>query len=216
MMLYIVASPIGNLSDLSRRAEEVIKNADIVLAEDTRQTVKLLHYLNIKKKLISCHEHTNDSRLELIINQIANINSAVYLTDAGTPNLSDPGGRLIDAALSKGINIVPIPGPSALTTLISASPFPCSKFQFIGYFPKKRGREKMISIIQRSKIPVFFFESSHRICKTLDLLKGKLLQKNIIIGRELSKKFEQIIVSSLDTLDVESIPDKGEFVIGIY
>lgn len=215
-MLYIIATPIGNLQDLSQRAKDIICSCDLVLAEDTRQSKKILNYLGISKRVISCHEHTQDYKLDGIIDDIGNLKSVVYCSDAGTPNLSDPGGKLVARAIEKGIEIVPIPGPSSLTALISACPFSCSSFTFIGYFPKKKGRQKTAEFIKNSKIPVFFFESPHRIKKTLEILKDKVPEKNVIIGRELSKKFEQIIVSSLYSLEIKKITDKGEFVLAVF
>lgn len=216
MMLYIVSTPIGNLQDLSQRAKDVICGCDLVLAEDTRQVRKILNHLGVSKRVVSCHEHTGDEKLEGIIGEISNAKSAVYCSDAGAPNLSDPGGKLVERVLEKGIEVSPIPGPSALTTLISVCPFSCSHFEFIGYFPKKKGRQTTTLYIKNSKIPVFFFESPHRIKKTLEILKDKVPEKNVIIGRELSKKFEQIIVSSLHSLEIEEITDKGEFVLAVF
>lgn len=216
MMLYIVSTPIGNLQDLSQRAKDVFCGCNLVLAEDTRQARKILNYLGVSKRVVSCHEHTGGDKLEGIVDEISNAKSAVYCSDAGVPNLSDPGGKLVERVLEKGIEVSPIPGPSALTTLISACPFSCSHFEFIGYFPKKKGRQTATSYIKNSKIPIFFFESPHRIKKTIDMLKERLPEKRVIIGRELTKKFEQIIVSDLSSIDVSAICEKGEFVLGVF
>jgi len=215
-MLYIVATPIGNLQDLSQRAKDLICRCDLVLAEDSRQTKKILNYLGVSKRIISCHEHTRNHKLDRIIDNISNAESVVYCSDAGTPNLSDPGGRLVAKAIEKGIEVSPIPGPSSLTVLISTCPFSCNNFVFIGYFPKKKGRTKTVEFIKSSNMPVFFFESPHRIKKTLEILKAKIPQKNIIIGRELTKKFEQIIIINLAQINIGKIRDKGEFVLGVF
>lgn len=215
-MLYIVATPIGNLQDLSQRAKDLICRCDLVLAEDSRQTKKILNYLGVSKRIISCHEHTRNHKLDRIIDNISNAESVVYCSDAGTPNLSDPGGKLVAKAIEKGIEVSPIPGPGSLTALISICPFSCNNFVFIGYFPKKKGRTKTVEFIKGSNMPVFFFESPHRIKKTLEILKAKIPQKNIIIGRELTKKFEQIIIINLAQINIGKIRDKGEFVLGVF
>lgn len=214
-MLYIVSTPIGNMSDLSQRAKDAFLEADIILSEDTRKTLKILSYLKIRgKKIISCNEHCGETKLAKILGQLSKDCHGVFCSDAGTPNVSDPGGRVVEEALKRNIKIVPIPGPSALTTLISACPFSCSNFVFLGYFPKKKGRQKTIELIRQTESPIFFLESPHRITKTLKLLRENLQESyTIVIGRELTKYFEQIIVSDLDKLEIDSIIPKGEFIL---
>lgn len=141
--------------------------------------------------------------------------SAAYLSDAGTPNISDPGGKLVEFALKNDIAVSPIPGPSSLTTLISVAPFACSNFVFLGYFPKKKGREKIIEKIKNYDMPVFFFESPYRIKKTLNHLKERLEGYHILIGRELTKKFEEIIFCDLNNPGLQNITEKGEFVFAL-
>lgn len=214
-MLYIVSTPIGNLADLSQRAQDVFCHCDLILAEDTRQSRKILKKLNISKRIVSCHEHSSERKIEQVLDEASRVD-AVFCSDAGTPNLCDPGGKLVARAMQKGIKVEPIPGPSALTTLISVCPFPCNRFEFLGYFPKKKGRETLLGRLAQIKTPVFFFESPHRISKTLMLLKGRLKNKNIIIGRELTKKFAQITFSTVADLEIEKIPQRGEFIIGLF
>jgi 16S rRNA (cytidine1402-2'-O)-methyltransferase len=176
----------------------------------------LLNHLNINKKAVSFHEHSNLKKLDWVIDELKSGKNLAFVSDAGTPNLSDPGGKLVEAALEVGIEVSPIPGPSSLTALISVAPFSCSNFQFLGYFPKKKGREKMAEYLKNQDMPVFFLESPYRIHKTLDLLAGRLTNHHILIGRELTKKFEQIIYASLqDKKTFETIPPKGEFVFAI-
>lgn len=215
LMLYIVATPIGNMSDLSQRAQDAFLKADIILSEDTRQTLKILNFLGIKdKEIISCNEHCNKTKLAKILDRLSGDCRGVFCSDAGTPNVSDPGGRVVEEALKRKIEIIPIPGPSALTTLASVCPFSCSQFAFWGYFPKKKGRLKTIKLIEQATHPIFFLESPHRIVKTLKLLKGNLRRDYIIVvGRELTKYFEQIIISDLDKIDIDSVKAKGEFVL---
>lgn len=216
-MLYFVATPIGNLGDLTERVRETLSRVDFIVAEDTRQTRKILDKLQIQaKKLVSLHEHTSRAKIDWLIGELKTGKSAAYLSDAGTPNLSDPGGRLAQAAYESEIEVSPIPGPSALTALISVAPFSSSQFIFLGFFPKKKGREKLINQIKDSKIPVFFFESPYRIKKTLNLLKERMPYAKILIGRELTKIYEEIIWQNLADLDIDQIREQGEFVIGLH
>lgn len=216
-MLYFVATPIGNLEDITSRAKRILAEADFILAEDTRRTGILLKHLGIDKKIISFHEHSNSGKLNWIIDQLKNCKiSIAYVSDAGTPNLSDPGGKLVEATFKADVEVSPIPGPSALTALISIAPFSCSKFQFQGYFPKKKGRKKMSEYIKSLDMPVFFLESPYRIHKTLDFLAENLPGYRILIGRELTKKFEQVIFTALqDNKTFETMVPKGEFVFAV-
>lgn len=215
MTVYFVATPIGNLSDLSARAVETIKSADLVISEDTRVSIKILNHLGIKKRLLSIHEHSSREKLASAVAEIKNTKKTVYLSDAGTPNLSDPGGKLAQILMEEGIKIVPIPGPSALTALISVAPFACNQFTFLSFFPKKKGRQTLIAELKTAKQPYFFFESPHRITKTLELLKAELPEHFILIGRELSKVFEETIYCPLADLEVNKVVAKGEFVFAV-
>jgi 16S rRNA (cytidine1402-2'-O)-methyltransferase len=214
-MLYFISTPIGNIGDISSRAIEILSGCDFILVEDTRNTGKLLNLLGIKKKMISLHEHTNDSKIEKLVEQMKPASNYCYVSDAGTPNISDPGGKLAQKALERGVNISPIPGASSLTTLISVAPFSCSQFVFMGFFPKKKGREKMINFIKNFEMPIIFLESCHRIAKTLNFLSERLDGDgyNILLGRELTKKFEQIEYFELSDSDlINQVIAKGEFI----
>ena len=230
-MLYLIATPIGNLEDLTERAKRILGEVDLVLAEDTRQVAKILSRIDQQvmagsdpcglarvrpshKRVESFHEHS-DQKIGWVIGELKNGRDIALVSDAGTPNLSDPGGKLVEAALREKIEISPIPGPSALTALISVAPFSCTHFEFFGFFPKKKGRQKMLTTIKSLDHPVFFFESPHRIKKTLDFLAAGLQDHKILIGRELTKKFEQIVFSDLDDPQLSQIPDKGEFVFAL-
>lgn len=216
LMLYLIATPIGNLEDITDRARRILGEVDFVLAEDTRHTGILLKSLAIEKKLISFHEHTNLQKIDWVISELKSGKNIAFVSDAGTPNLSDPGGKLVESALKSGLEISPVPGPSALTTLISVAPFSCSKFQFLGYFPKKKGREKMTEYVKNQDMPIFFYESPYRILKTLEFLAKRLPNYDILIGRELTKKFEQILFIGLqDKKSFETILPKGEFVFAL-
>jgi len=216
-MLYIVATPIGNLEDITLRAKRIIGEVDFVLAEDTRRTGNLLKLMDIKKKLVSFHEHSDQGKLDWIIGQLKDGDCSIaYICDAGTPNLSDPGGKLVEAAVENGIQTVPVPGVSALTALISVAPFSCANFLFLGYFPKKKGREKMAEYIKNQSLPVFFYESPHRIQKTLLFLSDRLAGYRVLIGRELTKMHEEVKFLDLqDKKEFEKITERGEFVLAI-
>lgn len=215
-MLYLVSTPIGNMGDISARAVEVLSSCDFVLAEDTRNTGKLLNLLGLKKRIVSLHEHTDEQKLAGLIEQIKSGGDYCYVSDAGTPNMSDPGGKLVQKALESGLGVSPIPGASCLTSLISVAPFSCSQFIFMGFFPKKKGREKMVEFIKNAGMPVFFLESCHRITKTLDFLSARLDGYNILLGRELTKKFEQIEYFPLsDKNMISQIAARGEFVFAL-
>lgn len=215
-MLYFVSTPIGNLEDCSTRLKNTLEKCDYVLAEDTRRTKILMNHLAVKKTIISFHEHSDQRKIEKIIEDLKNGMNMAYLTDAGTPNLSDPGGRLAEAAIQHGLAVSPIAGPSALTTLISVAPFDCSKFIFFGFFPKKKGRQTMIKSIRSYEFPIFFYESPHRIYKTIELLSENLADYHILIGRELTKKFEEIVFEKLENKDrLLAIKDSGEFVFAL-
>ncbi|MDH4359029.1 MAG: 16S rRNA (cytidine(1402)-2'-O)-methyltransferase [Candidatus Berkelbacteria bacterium] len=215
-MLYIIGTPIGNLEDLSFRAKRILSEVDFVLAEDTRQSRKLLARYQINKSLVSFHEHSGNEKINWVIKNLKEGKDIAYVSDGGTPNLCDPGGKLTAAVLANGIKISPIPGPSPLLTLISVAPFSCSEFIFKGFFPKKKGREKMVGYIANQDIPVFFFESPHRIKKTLAFLSARLPDYRILIGRELTKIHEEVIFADLtDGNILEKINSKGEFVFGL-
>ena len=211
--LYIVATPIGNLEDITHRAVRVLETVDLIACEDTRRTKILLEHYKIKKPLVSYHQHSKLQKLESLVRELESGKDIALVTDAGTPGISDPGGVLVAEAAKKGIDVVPIPGASALTTLISASGIPMDRFLFLGFLPHKKGRQTMIERIKNSDLPVVFYESPHRILKTLEALSKS--EGQIILGRELTKKFEEIIRGSAKEV-YEHFKDKkilGEFVV---
>ena len=213
--LFIVATPIGNLEDFTFRALRILQEADLVLAEDTRVTQKLLQHYKIKKDLIAWHQHSkNFSKIKKYFQDDKNI---VYVSDAGTPGVSDPGGKLIKLALADfpDIEIIPIPGTSTVAAILSVAGIPLDKFSFLGFLPHKKGRQTIIGQIKESKVPIIFFESVHRIMKTLNQLSD--CDKHLIVGRELTKKFETIYRGTakeiLETLEQNKDQQKGEFVV---
>lgn len=220
--LYIVAGPIGNLGDITLRALEIIKAADLIVAEDTRVTRKLLDHYKIDKPLRSLRERSSDDVVQNLITDIVNgghdgsITSIAYLTDAGTPGVSDPGGKLVAAARAADINIVPIPGPSSLTCLVQISGVNLSKgVLFLGFLPKKKGRQTLINTLKNNPTPVIIFEGKHRIDKTLRQFASIWPNAYVVVGRELTKKFEQIIAGDISSVSnqLQSNTLKGEFTV---
>lgn len=196
---YIISTPIGNLEDVTFRAIETLKSVDLILCEDTRVTRRLLERYSISKPLLSYHQRSKLSRVETIIEHIQNGKTCGLVTDAGTPGISDPGNELIEKIIEvfgDEIKIVPIPGPSALTTLASVAGIDLSKFCFLGFPPHKKGRETFFKRVASSKEPIIYYESPHRFLKNLKLLQKMCqtseIKKELIIGRELTKMFEEI------------------------
>lgn len=218
--LYIVATPIGNLGDITLRALETLKSVDAVLCEDTRVTGKLLAHYEIKKPMLSCHEHTDDRKLGQIIERLQRGESLAFVSDAGTPGLSDPGNKLVSLAAAVDVPVVPIPGASALAALVSVAGIDMREFTFLGFPPHKKGRETFFKQVAANEMPVMYYESPHRVMKNLELLETLAPEKNIIVGRELTKMFEEIRRGSLaDILTYYRGNDakiKGEFVIIVH
>ncbi|PLX26036.1 16S rRNA (cytidine(1402)-2'-O)-methyltransferase [Candidatus Parcubacteria bacterium] len=215
--LYIVATPIGNLEDITMRAVRVLKEVDLILAEDKRVSRKLLDHYAIKKNMLSWHQHSKIKDWHKIKEFLNEGKDIALVTDAGTPGVSDPGGKLIELILSEvpDTEIIPLPGPSSLTAIVSIAGVPMDKFLFLGYLPHKKGRQTLFETIKSSDIPVVFFESVHRILKALDQLSD--CDKKLIIGRELTKKFETVYRGQakdiLEILSKDKEQQKGEFVV---
>jgi len=206
-MLYIVSTPIGNLKDITIRAREVLEEVDVVLAEDTRVAKKLLDAYNIAKEIIRFDEHAGEEKFKLIEDLLKNKDLA-FVSDAGVPNISDPGFKLVERFKDE-VEIIPIPGASALTTLASVADIPMNKFTFMGFPPAKKKRKKFFEEVFNSKLPVVLYESPYRIKKTLKDLK-EFQDFDCVIGRELTKKFETIYYGKISEIEVE---EKGEFVL---
>ncbi len=226
MTFYVVATPIGNLSDMTFRAVEILKKVDIILAEDTRVTRKLLNHFEIETKLISFHEYSDEKKYQKIFELLESGRELALVCDAGTPAISDPGYFLIQQIKQNlpEVKITPIPGASAITTLISVSGVNTKEFTFLGFPPHKKGRKTFFEkLVQESSIrPIVFYESKHRIIKAIESINDILeqdssLERKITIGRELTKTFEEVIQgNSLEILEyLVNNPEKikGEFVI---
>lgn len=215
--LYVVATPIGNLEDISLRAQTTLAAVDIVACEDTRVTSKLLAGIGIEhKRLLALHEHSTDRALATLIRNLEDGTSIAYVSDAGTPGVNDPGGKLVAATLKAGIRVVPIPGASALTTAMSVCGFPMERFHYRGFVPHKKGRETFFSDISKDEDAVVFFESTHRIQKTIEQLRAHLApDRGVFVGRELTKLHETLYRGTIDEVaqNLQATSVKGEFVL---
>ncbi len=218
--LFIIATPIGNLKDVTLRSLEILKEVDVVLAEDTRVTKKLLVHYEIKTPLLSYHQHSKESVMEKAFQLLFEGKDLALVSDAGTPGICDPGNELIAFLLKRNskIQIVPIPGASAITTLLSIAGIGTDKFLFLGYPPHKKGRKKFFEEVVASKHPVLFYESPHRIMKSLKEMEALDPKLSLVVGRELTKQFETIYRGSSKEIQkkLEENPIKGEFVLLVY
>ncbi|WP_251978972.1 16S rRNA (cytidine(1402)-2'-O)-methyltransferase [Salinicola avicenniae] len=217
-VLYVVATPIGNLEDLSARAARVLAEADAIAAEDTRHTQRLLRHLGIERPLISLHEHNEASRVEQLRRRLAAGESLALVSDAGTPLISDPGFVLVRELRGAGCRIVPVPGACALVAALSAAGLPTDRFTFEGFLPAKSGarRRQLETGAQREETRVFY-ESPHRIRDTLVDLDATLGARQVVLGRELTKTFETFLAGTsselLATMDADADQARGEFVV---
>ena len=213
--LYIVATPIGNLKDFTFRAIDTLKEVDFVFAEDTRNSIQLMKHYNIETKIDSYHEHNNVQKIPKIINLLNEGNNIGLISDAGTPTISDPGYKLIRACIDEKIDVIPIPGASAVTAALSASGLPSDSFFFLGFLPQKKGRKKKISFLKSLDNTIIIFESPHRLLKTLKELHDELGERPVVVARELTKLYEEIIRGNFDSIIeyFESKKVKGEIVI---
>ena len=219
--LYVVATPIGNLDDLTPRARQTLAEADLVAAEDTRHSGRLLSHIGAKTRLISLHEHNESDVVDSLIVQLESGNSVALISDAGTPLLSDPGFRLVAAAHDHGIPVSPVPGASAVTAALSAAGLPTDRFCFEGFLPaKQKARREKLAALGKEQRTMVFFESVHRIAASLaDMAAAFGEARDAFVGRELTKLHEQCLHGSLGEL-VRAIEDgslvgKGEFVVAV-
>lgn len=226
MNLYVVATPIGNLGDCSPRAKEVLEKATLVVAEDTRTSGQLFKLLGIgggttKKEFVSSHAQSSDASLKKTLERCAEHEHIALVTDAGTPAISDPGSLFISEFRSvyPDAMIIPIPGPSAVIAALSVSGFPASHFEFLGFIPHKKGRQTLFQKIAATEHTIVCYESPHRILKTLEALAAVLGDRKVMVGREMTKQFEEYVHGTAATLLAyyTNTPEKvrGEFVIVI-
>ena len=215
-VLYIVATPIGNLRDITFRAIDVLSAVDIIACEDTRRTQILLTKYEIKKPLVSYFEYNKLKRIDFIIRSLKKGKSIALVSDAGTPGISDPGASLIKKAIDEGIKVEAIPGASAVLTALTVSGCPTHKFTYVGFLPVKSGaRKKALRELKAEEKTVVIYESPHRLIKTLLAIKEVFGNNNIVIARELTKKFEEILRVKIEEAInyFENRKPKGEFVI---
>lgn len=219
VFLYIVATPIGNLKDITFRAMEALKGADLILCEDTRVTQKMLGHFGIEKPLQSYHQHSSLQRIDQIIGLLEEGKILALVSDAGTPGISDPGNQLVAAVIEKfgdDAKIVPVPGPNAAIAALSISGFPTDKFIFLGFPPAKNKRKKYFQDLIASEFTAVFYESNFRILKTLSEIDGMNLEKSrkMVVCREMTKAFESIYRGNIAEVMGKIKKDllKGEFV----
>ncbi len=215
-MLYIVATPIGNIKDITLRAIEVLKNVDLILCEDTRETKKLLNYYGIKKPLLSYYREIEKKRVGKVIELLKEGKEIALVCDRGTPGISDPAYILVKEVHKNNLKVSPIPGPSALTASLSVSGFPLDRVYFYGFLPKRENeKRKIFEKWKNMDETIVFFESVHRIEKTINLLCEIIPEKEICICRELTKIFEEIIKGKIkEVCEIfKKEKKKGEFVL---
>jgi 16S rRNA (cytidine1402-2'-O)-methyltransferase len=218
--LFIVATPIGNMGDITLRALETLKAADLILCEDTRDTKKILDKYEIRVPTMSFHTHSKLSKIEKIFELLSDGKNLALVTDAGTPGISDPGVILVEKVRARFMNeveIVPIPGASALTAALSAAGLPAHEFTFLGFLPHKKGRETLFKEIAEMKRTVVFYESPHRIMKTLESLSKFVPNKKVCLARELTKIYEEFKIGTplelIEYLKKNPEKERGEFTV---
>jgi 16S rRNA (cytidine1402-2'-O)-methyltransferase len=214
--LFVVGTPIGNLEDVTLRALRVLREADIIAAEDTRHTGHLLGRYEIRKLLVSYHEHNEARRTPELMNRLQEGQSVALVSDAGMPTISDPGWRLIRAAIQDGIRVESVPGPSAVTAAVSLAGLTDGPFYFHGFLPHKTAqRRKILTGLDRLKCALVFFESPYRVVKSLRDMRETLGNRRVVVARELTKKFEEFIRGTLDEVmkRLENKTVRGEITI---
>lgn len=214
--LYVLATPIGNLEDITYRAVRILKEVDLIAAEDTRHTRKLLNHFGITTRLVAYYREKEQERGAELINQLREGTTIALVSDAGTPAISDPGAVVVRMAHEAGIRVVPVPGPSALTTAVCASGFTEGGFLFLGFPPsKKNQRRKLLASLTHLTYPAVFYEAPRRVASFLADAHQVLGQRQVLVARELTKTYEEICLSTLASLTdtPQSLTERGEFVV---
>ena len=219
-VLYIVATPIGNLDDISLRAIEILKQVDVIAAEDTRHSIRLLNHLGIRNKLMSLHEHNERDRIDGIIDDLKQGNNIALISDAGTPLISDPGYPLVKAVQDAGLQVSPIPGASSIIAALSAAGMPTDPFTFYGFLSQKNSeRLSKLNLLKQQQGTLVFLESTHRIERLLEQLCEIFGDNRIVVAKELTKSFERFLSGTpaqiLSVMQEEPALKKGEFVVMI-
>lgn len=214
--LYIIPTPIGNLEDMTYRAVRLLKEVDIVLAEDTRTSQVLLKHYGIERKLFSHHKYNEHQTVEFIASRIEAGESVALISDAGTPGISDPGFLLVRTCLERGLEVETLPGATAFVPALVQSGFPCDRFCFEGFLPQKKGRKKRLAALADESRTMIFYESPFRVLKALgEFAEAFGAERKVSVSRELSKKFEQTVRGTIEEViaHFEAHPPKGEFVM---
>lgn len=216
--LYVVATPIGNIEDISARAIRTLKDADIICAEDTRHSQRLMQHYQINTPMMSLHEHNEMARIEQISDKLRQKQTIALISDAGTPLISDPGFKLVRELRKQGFRISPVPGPSAIITALSVAGLATDSFSFWGFLPaKSSGRKQVFNDLSQNRETLVFYESSHRILESLKDLYAMLGDRELVIARELTKTFETVLSGTASNLIEKVAGDldqqKGEFVV---
>ncbi len=212
--LYLVATPIGNLEDITLRAIRILKEVDLIAAEDTRHTLKLLNHLEISKPMISCYRHNEDVKSNLIIEKLKQGNNIAIVSDAGTPGISDPGGEVVKCAINEDIKIIPIPGACAAINALIASGIDTNEFIFLGFLPlNKKLRKIKLEEIKSAKNTIILYEAPHKILNTIKDLKNILENRQVVLAKEITKIYEEYIRGNINEIEEKLKNPKGEFVI---
>lgn len=213
--LYLVSTPIGNLEDITYRAVRILASVDLIAAEDTRKTKILLDHYNITKPMVSYHSFNERQRALELINKLLAGQSIAVVSDAGTPGISDPAFFLVRAALEKAIPVVPIPGPTAFATALVVSGLPTDRFVFEGFLPTKKGRKTKLESLRSEPRTIILYESPHRVLKTLTDIATYWGNRHVVVARELTKKFEEIVRGPIQSVlqELSKKPPKGEYVL---
>ena len=212
--LYIVATPIGNLEDITLRALRTLKEVDLIAAEDTRQTLKLLNHFEITKPLISYHRHNEEIKSEILIEKLKNGESIALVSDAGTPGICDPGEEVIKKAIQENIEVIPIPGACAMINALIASGINTNEFSFLGFLPlNKKLRKEKLEEIKKSQKTVILYEAPHKMKTTLEDLKNVIENRKIVLARELTKIHEEFIRKDIEEILAQIDTLKGEMIL---
>lgn len=212
--LYLVATPIGNLDDMTLRALKILKEVDLIAAEDTRHTLKLLNHLEISKPMISCHRHNEEIRCDNLIKELKSGKNIALVSDAGTPGICDPGEEIIKKSIEENIKVIPIPGACAMINALICSGIDTKEFNFLGFLPlNKKSRKEKIEEIRNSNKTIIIYEAPHKLKNTLNDLSEILEDRNVVLARELTKIHEEFIRGKVSELIDKAEELKGEMVI---
>ncbi|MEX0602610.1 MAG: 16S rRNA (cytidine(1402)-2'-O)-methyltransferase [Bacteroidota bacterium] len=213
--LYIVATPIGNLEDMTYRAVRILSAVDLIAAEDTRTTKILLDHYGIRKPMVSYFSYNERQRIPRLLEALTNGQSVAVVSDAGTPGVSDPAEKIVRAAIERNIPVVPVPGPTAFVSALVVSGLNTARFVFEGFLPQKKGRKTKLEQLRSETRTIILYESPHRIVRTLKEILAAWGDRNVVVAREITKKFEEIVRGPASSIlsEISSKPARGEYVL---